>query len=130
MVVEGSPLLMGVDVSVRGCTYFQLLHHPESRGFMGARPQYSMVLGLAFCGRLLKWPGVEKPLVPGLESGYEKPPHFPAYHARQKCQQLVLSMYFSNKLFWGVGDGGRHKIQEFKVGKIKILWIFSPKKLN
>lgn len=87
MVIKGSPLLMGVDVSGLVCTYFQLFHHPESRGgFMGARPQYSMGFGLAFCGRLLKWPGVEKSLVPRLESGCEKPPHFPANHARQKCQ--------------------------------------------
>lgn len=110
VVVEGSPLLMEVDVSGLGCTYFQLLHHPESRGgFMGARPQYSMGLGLAFCGRLLKWPGVEEPLVPGLESGFEKPPHFPVDHAREKCQQLVLSTYFSNKLFGGVGVDTKFK---------------------
>lgn len=113
VVVEGSPLLMGVDVSGLGYTYFQLLHHPESKeGFMGARPQYFMGLDLAFCGSLLKWPGVEKPLVPGLESGCEKPPHFPADHARRYLVRISVINFF-----WGGGGVGRHKIQELRQEK-------------
>lgn len=120
------PPLMGVEVSgALGCPGLWAIppsrccHHNESIGdFVGIGPEArNLLLCLArpaltiptFRGWLLGWHAVERSLVPGPESGWEKPPHFPDDYARQKCQQLLLSTYFSNKLIQGVGGNTKFK---------------------